>query len=149
VIGVLVVLLIIELIADKVPVVDHANDVIQTVIRPAAGAILFAGTNNVISDIHPVFAMALGIVAAGGVHAGKATFRPVVTATTGGLGNPVVSVVEDIVAFVVSVMSILLPILTFLLMALSGVLIWRWWRRRKQARQAVEPVSIAGPPAPR
>lgn len=93
VIAVLAVLLLIEIFADKVPVVDHANDVIQTVIRPAAGAILFASTNNVISDIHPAFALVCGVLLAGGVHATKATVRPVVTATTGGLGNPVVSTV--------------------------------------------------------
>ena len=53
VIGVLVVLLLIETVADKIPAVDHANDVIQTVVRPAAGAILFAANSNAISNIHP------------------------------------------------------------------------------------------------
>ena len=147
VIGILVVLLIVEMTADKVPVVDHANDVIQTVLRPAAGAILFAGTTNAVSDIHPVLAMALGIVSAGGVHATKATVRPVVTATTGGLGNPVVSVIEDVIAFTVSVMSILVPILTFIAMAVSGVLLWRWWRRRKRSALAARSMTTTGPPA--
>ena len=146
VIAVLVVLLIIELVADKVPLVDHANDVIQTIIRPAAGAILFAGTSNAVSDIHPVFAMALGIISAGGVHATKATIRPVVTATTGGLGNPVVSVAEDILAFVVSVMSILVPILTFIAMVVSGALLWRWWRKRKRDKLAAGTMTVSGPP---
>ena len=36
------VLLIIEMLADKFPAVNHINDAIQTVIRPAAGAIVFA-----------------------------------------------------------------------------------------------------------
>lgn len=147
VIAVLVVLLLIEVVADKVPLVDHANDVIQTIIRPAAGAILFAGTTNAISDIHPVLAMALGIISAGGVHATKATVRPVVTATTGGLGNPVVSVIEDVIAFVVSVMSILVPILTFIAMMVSGVLLWRWWRKRKRLRALNQPSAATGPPA--
>ena len=147
VIAVLVVLLIIELVADKVPLVDHANDVIQTVIRPAAGAILFAGTSNAVSDIHPVFAMALGIISAGGVHATKATVRPVITATTGGLGNPVMSVAEDILAFTVSVMSILVPILTFIAMMVSGALLWRWWRKRKRDRLAAGTMTVSGPPS--
>ena len=137
VIVVLAVLLLIEIFADKVPVVDHANDVIQTVIRPAAGAILFASTNNVISDIHPAFALVCGVLLAGGVHATKATVRPVVTATTGGLGNPVVSTVEDIVALVVSVMAILLPILTFVVLVVLVAVIWRKWRRYK-AQRALE-----------
>lgn len=147
VIAVLVVLLLIEVVADKVPLVDHANDVIQTIIRPAAGAILFAGTSNAVSDIHPVLAMALGILSAGGVHATKALVRPVVTTTTGGLGNPVVSIAEDILAFVVSVMSILVPILTFIALMVSGVLLWRWWRKRKRLRALNQPSAATGPPA--
>jgi hypothetical protein len=131
VIGLLAVLLLIEIVADKVPVVDHANDVIQTVVRPAAGAILFAANANVITDVHPALALGAGIVLAGGVHAAKATVRPVVTASTGGLGNPVVSTIEDIVALVVSVMAILLPILTFFAIVVLAILIWRKWRRRK------------------
>jgi hypothetical protein len=137
VIGLLAVLLLIEIIADKVPVVDHANDVIQTVVRPAAGAILFAANANVITDVHPALALGAGILVAGGVHATKATVRPVITATTGGLGNPVVSTIEDIVALVVSVMAILLPILTFIAIVVLTVLIWRKWRRYK-AQRALE-----------
>lgn len=136
VIGVLAVLLVVEMIADKVPVVDHANDVIQTVVRPAAGAILFASNSNLISDLHPALAVACGLLLAGGVHAAKATVRPVVTATTGGVGNPVVSFLEDVVAFVVSVLSILLPILTFLLIVVFAWWTWRWWRRRQQRASA-------------
>jgi hypothetical protein len=131
VIGLLAVLLLIEIIADKVPVVDHANDVIQTVVRPAAGAILFAANANVITDVHPALALGAGILLAGGVHATKATVRPVVTAATGGLGNPVVSTVEDIIALVVSVMAILLPILTFIAIVVLVALIWRKSRRHK------------------
>jgi hypothetical protein len=137
VIGLLAVLLLIEIFADKVPLVDHANDVIQTVVRPAAGAILFAANANVITDVHPALALGAGLLLAGGVHTAKATVRPVVTATTGGLGNPVVSTIEDIVALVVSVMAILLPILTFIALVVLVAVIWRKWRRYK-AQRAVE-----------
>ena len=84
VIGLLVVLSLIEFFADKVPAVDSVNDVIQTVVRPVAGAILFAATANVITDIHPVLALICGLIVAGGVHVTKATVRPVITATTAG-----------------------------------------------------------------
>lgn len=90
---VLIVLLIIEITVDKIPGVDTINDVIQTFIRPAAGAILFAASSNVISDMNPILAMVCGLLVAGGVHAAKATARPAVTATTAGVGNPVVSLV--------------------------------------------------------
>ncbi|MER2600675.1 MAG: DUF4126 domain-containing protein [Caldilineales bacterium] len=140
VIGVLAVLLLIEIVADKVPVVDHANDVIQTAVRPAAGALLFAANTNVVTDIHPALALVAGLLVAGGVHATKATVRPVVTATTGGLGNPVVSTIEDIVALVVSVLAILLPVLTFIALVVLVIIIWTKWRRYK-ARRAVEPTA--------
>lgn len=142
VIGLLAVLLAIEIVADKVPAVDHANDVIQTVVRPAAGAILFAANGNVISDMTPVLALILGILAAGSVHAAKATFRPVVTATTGGLGNPVVSTVEDIISAALTVLAILVPVLTFVLLLALIFLVWRWWRQRK-ARTAGKAVAVS------
>ena len=69
VLGVLGVLLLIEILVDKIPAVDTVNDMIQTFVRPAAGAILFAAASNTIADIHPVLAMICGILAAGSVHA--------------------------------------------------------------------------------
>ena len=59
------VLLAIELFADRVAVLDTANDVVQTFIRPAAGAILFAASSSVISDVHPVLALICGLLVAG------------------------------------------------------------------------------------
>lgn len=131
-IGVLAVLLVIEVVVDKVPAVDTANDVIQTFVRPAAGAILFAASAGVVSDVHPVLALICGLLVAGGVHAVKATARPVITGTTGGLLNPIVSFVEDVLSFVVALLSILVPILGVLLLAVVIVWFIRHRRRRKQ-----------------
>ena len=97
VIGALVVLLIIETLVDKVPAADTANDVINTAIRPAAGAVLFAANSGNLGEVHPVLALICGLLIAGGVHAAKATARPVVTATTAGTGNWLVSTLEDVV----------------------------------------------------
>ncbi len=131
VLGVLAVLLLIEILVDKIPAVDSINDVIQTFVRPATGAILFAANGNAIADISPVLAMIAGLLAAGGIHAVKATARPVVTATTGGLGNPLVSTIEDIASAVMSVMAIVLPILTAILIVLLIVLVLRRVLRRE------------------
>jgi len=109
VLGVLGVLLLIEMTVDKIPAVDTVNDVIHTVVRPAAGAVLFASSSNVISDVNPALAMICGLLMAGGVHAAKATARPVITATTAGLGNPVVSLLEDVVSAITAIVSIVLP----------------------------------------
>ena len=132
VIGVLAVLLVIEILVDKVPAVDTVNDVIQTFIRPAAGAILFAATTNTIG-VHPVLAAVCGVILAGGVHAVKAGGRPVVAAATAGVGNPIVSTVEDIVSFVASVLAIVAPYLMLALIVV-GVALIAWWYVRRQAR---------------
>ncbi len=133
-IGLLGVLLVVEIVADKIPAVDTVNDTIQTFVRPAAGAILFAGSTNVITDIHPVLALGAGLLVAGGVHATKTAARPVVTVTTAGVGNPIVSTLEDIVAFVVSLLALLLPIVAAILMLVFLIfvlLLVRRWRQRK------------------
>ncbi len=136
VLGVLGVLLVIEMAADKIPAVDSVNDVIQTVVRPTAGAIFFAASGNVISEMSPVLAMILGLLVAGGVHAVKASVRPVITATTAGIGNPVVSVAEDVVSGVTALTAVLLPSLTAVLVLLMIVLItWFLVRRRQRGRE--------------
>jgi hypothetical protein len=133
VLGVLAVLLAIEMTADKIPAVDSVNDVIQTVVRPAAGAIIFAASANVITEVHPAVAIVCGLLAAFGVHAVKATARPVVTATTGGVGNPIVSTAEDVVAGVTTVLAILVPALVaMLIIVLVVFLSWRLLRRRQR-----------------
>jgi hypothetical protein len=138
VIGLLVVLIAIEFFADKVPAVNHVNDAIQTFVRPVAGAILFAASARVITDIHPVFSLAAGLLVAGSVHAVKSVaVRPMVTATTAGAGNIPVSMAEDFTSTVVSIVAIVVPILIGVVMiALAAWLIWRW-RRRSQALRTV------------
>lgn len=130
-IAVLAVLVLVEALVDKIPAVDTINDVIQTFVRPAAGAILFAASSNVIRDIHPVLAVICGILVAGTVHAVKTTARPVVTVTTAGAGNPVVSTTEDVVSAFTSLLSILVPIVALILIAVGVLLIFRSLRRTR------------------
>ena len=133
-IGILTVLLLIEMTVDKIPAVDTLNDGIQTFIRPAAGAVLFAANANVITDIHPALALGAGLILAGGVHATKLAARPMVTAVTVGTGNWVVSIVEDIISFFVSLLSILLPLLAGLVALALIIFAVRLYRRRKKRR---------------
>lgn len=134
VIALMVVLLAVEVVADKVPVVDSLNDLIQTIVRPAAGAILFAATTGQAVHLHPAMAMALGVIFAGGVHAVKAGARPLVTATTGGTANALVSTLEDVIAVTVSLLAIFLPFL-MLLWALAMLVLFVWWRKRRARRR--------------
>jgi hypothetical protein len=130
VIGLLIVLSLVEFFADKVPAVNHFNDAIQTFVRPAAGAIVFAASASV-AEVHPVLAMVAGLLVAGGVHAAKSVaVRPAVTATTGGAGNVPVSILEDIISTVVSILAIIIPIIIALvIILLISWLVWWLWRR--------------------
>jgi hypothetical protein len=131
----LCVLVIIEMLADKIPAVNHINDVIQTLVRPAAGAIAFAASANVVTDISPVLALAAGLLVAGTVHVAKAgALRPAVTATTGGAGNVPVSIAEDIISTVLSIVAIILPILigTLLVVLASFIIYWLYKRANRE-----------------
>src|SRR5512135_177659 len=120
-------LLIVEMLADKIPAVNHINDAIQTFVRPAAGAIAFAASTNVIQGINPVLAMACGLLVAGSVHLVKAAaVRPLVTATTGGAGNVPVSIAEDLTSTVVSFLAVLVPVAIAVLAAIL-ILLLLWW----------------------
>lgn len=134
VIGSLGVLLVIEILVDKIPAVDTINDLIQTFVRPAAGAILFAASTNVIG-LHPALAAVCGVIVAGGVHVAKTVERPVITATTAGIGDPVVSTVEDAVSFITSILAVVAPYLIIALLVL-GLSLLIWWIERRRRRRS-------------
>lgn len=126
------VIYVIEFVADKVPALDHAWDVVQTFVRPVAGAVLaFASA----SDAVPGHWVVLAAVAAGstalGSHFGKAGTRVASTATTGGLANPVLSIFEDILAVGQALLAIFLPFVALALLVIFGSTVgWILLRRR-------------------
>lgn len=130
----LVVLGVIEFVADKVPGVDHVNDAIQTFVRPAAGAILFAANTGVVSGLDTTLALICGLVLASGVHATKAAARPVVNGATMGIGAPFVSIAEDVLATIGSFLAIFFPILFLLFVAALGYLAYRMIKRARRLR---------------
>ncbi len=136
VIGVLIVLGLVEFFADKIPVVNHINDAIQTFVRPTAGAILFAASAQVVTDIHPVLAIIAGLLVAGGVHAAKsAAIRPVVSAATGGTANVPVSIAEDVLATILSILAVVLPvIIAALIIIVTAFIVWWLWRRANASK---------------
>ena len=141
IIGLLIVFSLIEFFADKVPAINHANDAIQTFVRPVAGAIVFAASANVFTELHPVLALGAGILVSGTVHAVKSVVvRPAVTVTTGGAGNVPVSVAEDMFATFLSIMAIIIPVvIAFVFISGTALVVWVFWRRnkRKESMQAV------------
>ncbi|RIK17647.1 MAG: DUF4126 domain-containing protein [Acidobacteria bacterium] len=144
-IGIAAVLLVSEVVLDKVAVVDHINDAVGTFVRPATGGLIFAATtaaedleqsSTFLAD-NPWVGVLLGIITAGIVHTGKAVTRPVVNVGTAGMGTPVVSAAEDGVSMTLSLVAIFLPVLVvFLLLLLlwAGFSLWRrrWQRRRRR-----------------
>jgi hypothetical protein len=131
------VLALIEFVADKVPTVDHAWHLAGTIMNPAAGAILFASQQSLISEIHPLLALGCGLVLAGSVHGVRATVRPLATATTAGIANPVLSTIEDVTAVIWTVLAILVPVLAVLVIGLMiGLFVWMLARFRRHSRPA-------------
>jgi hypothetical protein len=102
-----------------------------------AGAIVFAASAHTLTDVNPVLSLAAGLLVAGGVHAVKSVaVRPAVTATTAGVGNVPVSVLEDFVATVLSLLAVLIPLmLAGMLIVVAVILTWFVLRRdnRKHA----------------
>lgn len=135
-------LLVIEFIADKVPVVDSINDVLQTVIRPAAGGIAFgtgsAATTAVVQDPAAFFAsnawvpVVAGAAIALAMHLAKAAIRPIVNGITAGIAAPVVSLLEDLGAALMTVFAILLPLLVLLGVA---AIVWGIIAVRRRAKR--------------
>ncbi|MEU7610386.1 DUF4126 domain-containing protein [Micromonospora sp. NPDC049204] len=154
VIVILAVLLAVEMVADKVPVVDHINDVVQTVVRPTAGGLAFgAGSSSetvTVSDPGSFFSshqwvpVVTGVLLALGVHLLKSAARPVINATTAGFGAPVASTAEDATSVVVSLVAIILPVLV--LAFLLGLVVFVFWflRRRSERRREREAARAAG-----
>ena len=145
---VLGVLLVIEIVADKVPAVDTVNDAIQTVVRPASGGIVFAGgvgTETLAVDDPSVFfssgawiPVLLGIGLALLVSLAKSIIRPVANLATGGVAAPALSTAEDGASLLLVVLALVSPILVLLAL---GLLLWafvallRRMRRRRSERE--------------
>jgi hypothetical protein len=138
------VLLVAELVLDKVAVVDHVNDVVQTLVRPTVGGVIFAATSaaeqadaSPFMQEHPWVGVLAGVVVAGAVHAAKAGARPLVNASTVGTGTPVVSAAEDAASLAMSLVAVFLPLLVLVVLGLAGwaavVAIRRARRRRRRS----------------
>ncbi|MFW5473869.1 DUF4126 domain-containing protein [Knoellia sp. CPCC 206450] len=141
------VLLLTELVLDKIPAVDTVNDAIQTFVRPSMGGLIFAATTAA-EDLdrstwmadNPWVGVVLGIVVSGLVHSGKMAARPAINAGTLGAGAPVVSTAEDGASLGLSLVAIFIPVLVIVaLVALAWLLVWLWlkvrrWRRRRETR---------------
>ena len=129
---------VLDFVGDKVPAVDSLLHAVGSVVHPASGAILFAGSAETPTDIPSIVLFALGAVTAGSLHATRATVRPASTTLTAGAGNPVLSLAEDAASAVLSILAVLAPlvgVLLLLVVVAFAVMMWRRvTRRRRRAR---------------
>jgi hypothetical protein len=133
-IAVLIIACVIELIADKVPAVDHFLDSAGTVVRPAAGAIAAAAALTG-TGMDPVAGAVLGLIIGApisfGFHMLKAGTRVASTATTFGCANPVLSVMEDLFSLFLSLLAIFAPLLVPLAIFVLALVLWRILKRTR------------------
>jgi Domain of unknown function (DUF4126) len=140
---VLGVLMLVDLVGDKIPVVDSVLHAAGTVVHPGAGAILFAGEAG-LKDVPDIVSLASGALISGSLHATRASARPVVIGSTAGMGNPVVPLVEDAASIALVVLAVVVPILALLIVAaalVGVVLAYRAARTRLRASR-----TCAAPP---
>lgn len=150
------VLLVVEIVADKIPAVDSINDVIQTVIRPASGGVVFGAGATAetvrVDDPSTLFTdnawvpLVAGVVIALVVHAVKASARPLANLATVGLAAPLVSTAEDVSSFALAITAIFVPILAGIL--LIGLVVGAVLALRRRRRLATRPRAETAPQAP-
>ena len=115
---------------------------VGTVIAPATGALSALGATDTL-NVSPVAMTIIGLVAAETTHGTRMAIRPFVTVGTAGVGNPVVSFVEDAVSAVLAVLAIIAPIIAVILIGVLAWLAWRLLKRIRRRRGGPEP-----PPSP-
>jgi hypothetical protein len=147
VLAIVAALLVVEIVADKVPALDSVNDLIQTVVRPTAGGIVFgsgtAAQTTAVAD-PGAFAqsgqwipVAIGVVTALIVSLTKSAVRPAANVATAGMAAPVLSTIEDGVSVGLVVVAIMVPALVLVVvlgLAWAAVRLVR--RRRGRMRNA-------------
>tara|TARA_Y100000589_G_C26638163_1_gene420919 strand:- start:65 stop:532 length:468 start_codon:yes stop_codon:yes gene_type:complete len=113
---------VLEIAGDKFPVVDHFLDSAAVVIKPIAATVAAA---SVMTDVDPMVSTILGLVVGGtmaeGVHLVKAKLRLMSSAFTATLANPIISLIEDVVAIVSTLLAVLLPVLIIALLVILAV----------------------------
>lgn len=125
-----------EFAGDKIPAVDHALNAIGYVTRPVAGAV---AAGSVFWAVDPTTAAVAGIIvgapAALAFNAAQTGARVGSTATTGGLGNPLVSLVEDVLAVLTVLVAFLAPIVVPVLLIVLAIVVFRLARRLRDRRE--------------
>lgn len=142
----LAILTLVDMFADKIPIVDHVWDLIHTLLRPIAGAIVAAASQEQLPSSSLPVVLVLGAGLAGMVHTTKAGTRIALTTMTAGLLNTIVSFIEDVIVVFTTALSLFMPVVMVIILVLFvGVFLFvvprivrvlQWGRRRARSRLA-------------
>lgn len=125
-----------EFAGDKIPAVDHALNAVGYVTRPVAGAV---AAGSVFWAVDPTMAAVAGLIvgapAALAFNAAQTGVRVGSTATTGGLGNPIVSFIEDALSFLTVIVALVLPVLIPIVLVVLAIVVFRLARRLRDRRE--------------
>ena len=120
----------VELFAYFIPWVDNLLDSFAVPLAAIAGTAVMVST---VADLDPIVTWSLAIIAGGGtataIKGAGATGRLASTATTGGLGNPIIATVETGTAAVVTTASIFAPLVAAVLVIIILFIIFRIYRK--------------------
>lgn len=126
-----------EVLADKIPGLDHALHSVEAFVKPVAATILAA---SLFTNLDPVTATALGLIGGGSiaglVQIARGTTRVASSALTFGLANPLLSFADDGLALGGVALAFLLPFLAALLVIVAAIVVVRLVRRRRTPEPA-------------
>lgn len=128
-----------EVLAYYIPVIDHALDVIGSPAAVVAGTLL---TASMVVGMDEWLRWSLAIIAGGGIagslHIGKSLVRGVSTATTAGLGNPIIATGEIFGSLTTSILALIIPVAMVVIAGISLIVVlWLLVRRRQRQRQVL------------
>lgn len=121
---VMAILSVVEFILDKIPGLDHCLHVAMVPIHTVVGGLISVAPQDIGSADWS--AWLVGIIGAGFallVHLIKAAIRVGSTGTSGGLANPCVSLIEDVILVITIILAILVAILAVIFLGVLIVLL--------------------------
>ena len=142
VVAVLFLAAIIEIFGNLIPWVDNLLDILATPTSIMAGTILSA---SCLSDFSPglqwILSVTSGVLITGGFQLTTISLRGMSSVFTGGLINPIFSIIEDLISFGITLTIIFSPIIGIIVIFLIALLVRKLYlniRNRRKNQKKLE-----------
>src|SRR5690606_19466025 len=126
---------LIEIAAYYIPFIDNILDSISIPLAALAGTAVMMST---MVDLSPIISWSLAIIAGGGtaaaISSSSSVTRLTSTTTTGGVGNPIISTIETVTAFFMSVISIFLSLLAIIFVIIILFIIYIIYKKFRPSK---------------